>query len=95
MIATRYKMNSRGCNPRINIDYPATLKGSNKGKSVNQSVAMRMKLRPSFPSLRGLSPRRRGSAATKQSTHRRKRIEMGDGFIIEIMEEGKVLYEAD
>jgi len=69
----------------VYTDYQATLKGSNKGKSVNQSVAIRMKLRPSFPM----------DLIVRTPEHVNKRIEMGDEFMIKVMEEGKVLYEAD
>ena len=56
-----------------------------EGKSVYQSVAMRLRLRPAFPV--DLIVR------TPQTV--RQRLEMGDDFIREILEEGKVLYEAD
>ena len=56
-----------------------------KGKSVEQSVKIRMKLRPQFPV--DIIVR------TPEKIH--QRIEMGDTFIKEILEEGKVLYEAD
>ncbi len=56
-----------------------------EGKSVYQSVAIRMRLRPPFPV--DLIVR------TPQSV--RERLEMGDDFLREILEDGKVLYEAD
>lgn len=56
-----------------------------EGKSVNQSVRMRMKLRPSFPV----------DLIVRTPTKVRERIEMGDDFMREIMEEGTVLYETD
>lgn len=55
------------------------------GNSVDQSVAMRMKLRPAFPV----------DLIVRTPKQVRERIEMGDGFMQEILEEGKVLYEAD
>lgn len=56
-----------------------------KGKSVDQSVKIRMKLRPKFPM----------DLIVRTPQKVRQRIEMGDGFMREILEEGKVLYEAD
>jgi len=55
------------------------------GRSVDQSVKIRMELRPAFPV--DLIVR------TPEKVH--QRVEMGDDFIREILEEGKVLYEAD
>jgi predicted nucleotidyltransferase len=56
-----------------------------EGKSVHKSVEIRMKLRPRFPV--DLLVR------TPEKVH--ERLEMGDCFMREILEEGKVLYEAD
>ena len=56
-----------------------------KGRSVDQSVKIRMKLRPDFPV--DLLVR------TPEKIH--QRIEMGDCFMRQILEEGKVLYETD
>ncbi len=56
-----------------------------KGKSVRKSVEMRMRLRPSFPV----------DIIIRTPENVRKRLKMGDEFMQEIMEEGKVLYEAD
>lgn len=56
-----------------------------QGKSVEQSVAIRMKLRPQFPV----------DIIVRTPAKVRQRLEMGDGFMREILEEGKVLYEAD
>jgi predicted nucleotidyltransferase len=56
-----------------------------EGRSVDKSVEIRLKLRPQFPlDLLVRTPEKLG-----------QRIEMGDDFIREILEEGKVLYEAD
>jgi len=56
-----------------------------EGRSVDKSVEIRMKLRPRFPvDLIVRTPRKL-----------RQRIRMGDDFMREILEEGKVLYEAD
>ena len=56
-----------------------------EGKSVYQSVAMRMRLRPAFPV----------DLIVRTPAKVRERLEMGDDFMREILEEGKVLYEAD
>ena len=56
-----------------------------QGRSVDQSVQIRMKLRPRFPV--DLLVR------TPEKVH--QRIQMGDDFMRQILEEGKVLYEAD
>ena len=56
-----------------------------EGKSVNQSVQMRMKLRPAFPV----------DLVVRIPETVRDRLAIGDDFIREIIEEGKVLYEAD
>jgi predicted nucleotidyltransferase len=59
--------------------------GPFEGRSVDRSVEIRMKLRPRFPV--DLLVR------TAEKVH--ERIQMGDEFMREIVEEGKVLYEAD
>ena len=56
-----------------------------KGRSVDQSVAIRMKLRPRFPV----------DLLVRTPEKLRQRIEMGDDFMREILEEGKVVYEAN
>ena len=56
-----------------------------EGRSVDKSVEIRMKLRPGFPV----------DLLVRNSEKVRERIEMGDDFMREILEEGKVLYEAD
>jgi len=56
-----------------------------EGRNVDKSVEIRMKLRPKFPV----------DLLVRTSEKVRQRIEMGDGFMREIVEEGKVLYEAD
>ena len=55
------------------------------GKSVNQSVQMRLQLRPDFPV----------DLIVRTPDKVRQRLEMGDCFMQEIFLEGKVLYEAD
>ena len=59
--------------------------GSFKGRSVDKSVEIRLKLRPGFPV----------DLIVRTPEKLRQRLEMGDGFMQEILEEGKVLYEAD
>jgi predicted nucleotidyltransferase len=59
--------------------------GPFKGRSVDKSVEIRMKLRPQFPV--DILIR------TAEKVH--QRIKMGDCFMREILEKGKVLYEAD
>lgn len=56
-----------------------------EGKSVNQSVEIRMRLRPTFPV----------DLIVRTPEKVRERLEMGDDFIREILDEGIVLYEAD
>ncbi len=56
-----------------------------EGKSVNQSAEIRMRLRPTFPV----------DLIVRTPENVRERLEMGDDFIREILDEGIVLYEAD
>ncbi len=56
-----------------------------EGRSVDKSVEIRMKLRPQFPV----------DLLVRTPEKVQQRIEMGDGFMREIVEEGKVLYESD
>jgi predicted nucleotidyltransferase len=56
-----------------------------EGRSVDKSVEIRMKLRPRFPL----------DILVRTPEKVRERIDMGDAFMREILEEGKVLYEAD
>lgn len=55
-----------------------------RGKSVDKSVEIRLKLRPTFPL----------DLIVRTPEKVRERLAMGDCFMQEIMEEGKVLYEA-
>jgi predicted nucleotidyltransferase len=59
--------------------------GPFEGRGVDKSVEIRMKLRPQFPV--DILIR------TPQKVH--ERLKMGDQFIREILEEGKILYEAN
>ena len=56
-----------------------------QGRSVDQSVKIRMKLRPRFPV----------DLLVRTPEKVRQRVQMGDDFILEILEEGKVLYETN
>lgn len=56
-----------------------------EGKSVHQSVEIRLRLRPAFPV----------DLIVRTPENVRQRMEMGDDFMREILQEGKVLYEAD
>jgi predicted nucleotidyltransferase len=56
-----------------------------EGRSVDKSVEIRMKLRPRFPI----------DLIVRTPEKVRQRIDMGDDFMREILEEGKVLYEAN
>ena len=59
--------------------------GPFEGRSVDRSVEIRMKLRPRFPV----------DLLVRTAEKVQQRIQMGDEFMREILEEGKVLYEAD
>ncbi|MHC4501620.1 MAG: nucleotidyltransferase domain-containing protein [Planctomycetota bacterium] len=56
-----------------------------EGKSVHKSVEIRMKLRPTFAV----------DLLVRTPEKVRERLAMGDDFMRELLEEGKVLYEAD
>jgi predicted nucleotidyltransferase len=56
-----------------------------EGRSVDQSVKIRMKLRPPFPV----------DLIVRTPEKVRQRLEMGDDFIRSILEKGTVLYEAN
>lgn len=56
-----------------------------EGRSVDQSVQIRMKLRPAFPL----------DLLVRTPEAVRERLALGDDFMREILEEGKVLYDAD
>ena len=58
--------------------------GSFEGRNVDKSVEIRMKLRPQFPV----------DILIRTPKKVRQRIKMGDCFMREILEQGKVLYEA-
>ena len=56
-----------------------------EGKSVDKSVEIRMKLRPRFPV----------DLIVRTSQKVRQRIGMGDDFMREVLQEGRVLYAAN
>jgi uncharacterized protein len=56
-----------------------------KGKAVEQSVAIRLATRPGFAL----------DLLVRTPQEVRKRLAMGDTFIRDILDKGKVLYEAD
>ena len=70
-------------NPDSDVDILVI--GSFEGRSVDKSVEIRMKLRPGFSM----------DLLVRSPEKVRERIEMGDTFIREILDQGKVLYEAD
>lgn len=55
------------------------------GRNVDKAVEIQMKLHPGFPM----------DLLVRTPEKVRERIEMGDVFMREIVEQGKVLYEAD
>lgn len=59
--------------------------GNFQGRNVDQSVRIRMKLRPKFPV----------DLLVRTPEKVQQRLEMGDSFMQKILQEGKVLYEAD
>ena len=56
-----------------------------EGKAVFKSVEMRLRLRPSFPV----------DLIVRTPENVRERVTMGDSFMREILEKGKVVYEVD
>ena len=56
-----------------------------EGKAAHKSVEIRLKLRPPFPV----------DLVIRTPETVRERLAMDDGFMREILEEGKVLYETD
>jgi len=70
-------------NPDSDVDILVI--GPFAGRSVDRSVEIRMKLRPSFPM----------DLLVRTPDKVRERVEMGDAFMREIVERGRVLYEAN
>jgi predicted nucleotidyltransferase len=58
---------------------------AHKGRSVDNSVEIRMKLRPKFPV----------DILVRSPEKVRQRLDMGDDFMRQILDNGKVLYEAN
>jgi predicted nucleotidyltransferase len=56
-----------------------------RGRRVDQSVTIRLKLRPAFPV----------DLIVRSPQEVRRRLKMGDTFIRDILDNGEVLYEAD
>ena len=71
--------------PQKDSDVDLFIIASFEGRSVDQSVKIRMKLRPPFPV----------DLIIRTPDNIRRRLEMGDDFVKSILQEGKVLYEAD
>lgn len=59
--------------------------GPFKGRTVDKSVEIRMKLQPQFPV----------DILIRTPEKVNQRIKMGDSFMREILEKGKILYEAN
>jgi len=59
--------------------------GPFKGRSVDYSVKIRMKLRPKFPV----------DLIVRSSKQVQERLDMGDSFMRQILEQGKEVYEAN
>jgi predicted nucleotidyltransferase len=56
-----------------------------EGRSVDKSVQIRLKLRPTFPV----------DLLVRTPEKIRQRLQIGDHFIKDILQEGKILYEAN
>ncbi len=70
-------------NPDSDVDILVI--GPFEGRSVDKSVEIRMKLRPGFPM----------DLLVRTPQKVRERVEMGDAFMREILDQGVVLYEAN
>ena len=66
----------------VDSDVDLLVIGAFNGRSVDKSVEIRMKLHPLFPV----------DIIVRTPEKVKQRLEMGDDFIREILEEGKVLY---
>ena len=71
-------------NPRPDSDVDLLVVMPLTGNPVDKSVEMRLKLRPSFPV----------DLLVRTPAKIRQRLAIGDGFIRDILNRGKVLYEA-
>ncbi len=72
-------------NPTLDSDVDLFIVIPFEGRPVDKSVEIRMKVRPPFPV----------DLIIRTPEKVRERLEMGDDFIKDILETGKVLYEAD
>ncbi|HSN75565.1 MAG TPA: nucleotidyltransferase domain-containing protein [Anaerolineae bacterium] len=72
-------------NPNPDSDVDLLIIMPFEGKPVGKSVEMRLKVRPRFPV----------DLLVRTPEKIRERLAMGDTFIRDILEQGKVLYEAD
>jgi len=70
---------------QIDSDVDLLVVLAHKGRSVDKSVEIRMKLRPAFPV----------DILVRSPEKVRQRLAMGDDFLRQILDNGKVLYEAD
>ena len=68
----------------VDSDVDLLVIGCFEGRGVDKSVEIRMKLRPPFPV----------DIIVRTPEKLRQRLEMGDDFMRQILQEGKVLYEA-
>ena len=68
----------------VDSDVDLLVISSFDGRGVDKSVEIRMKLRPPFPV----------DIIVRTPEKLRQRLEMGDDFMRQILQEGKVLYEA-
>jgi predicted nucleotidyltransferase len=71
--------------PTQDSDVDLLIVASFEGRSVDKSVEIRLKLRPSFPV----------DLLVRTPEKIRQRLDIGDQFIKDILKGGKVLYEAD
>jgi len=71
--------------PTEDSDVDILVIGPFEGRSVDKSVQIRLKLRPEFPV----------DIIVRTPEKVRRRIEMGDEFMREVVDEGRVLYESD
>ena len=72
-------------NPTVDSDVDLLVVLPFDGKAAYKAAEMRLELLPPFPI----------DLIVRTPEKIRERLEMGDDFIREIMEEGRVLYEAD
>jgi len=72
-------------NPTPDSDVDLLVVLAHGGKPVEKSVAIRLATRPPFPL----------DLLVRTPDEVRERVAMGDCFIREVLEKGKVLYEAD